>query len=174
MFQKKKIVEKVDLCKDEDFDFNLINYYFRNRNHSDAFQIIDNQFIEDVDFYDLFMFIDRTSSKIGQQYLFAKLLTINTKSDFEEQEQIIDYFQESGTAKKKAQALLSKLNKRESYYISNLFLDEYTSRPKWFWVIQMLSISGLLSLILAFLFRKVFIFLLLAVYIINTIFHFWN
>jgi DNA mismatch repair ATPase MutS len=174
IFKKKKIVETVDLCKEEDFDFDLINYYFRNKNRSDTFQIINNQFIADVDFYDLFMFLDRTNSKPGQQYLFDKLLTINSKIDFEEQEQIIDYFQKNKKAKEKAQALLSKLNKRESYYISNLFLDKYTSRPKWFWVIRMLSILGILALVIALIFQKVFVFPLLAVYIINTIFHFWN
>jgi hypothetical protein len=172
--QKKTVVEKITSCKNEDFDFNLINYYFKNRNRSDTLQIINDQFIDDVDLYDIFTFIDRTNSKIGQQYLFDKLLTIKTKIDFEKQEQTVDYFQKNSKIKEKTQILLSKLNKRESYYISILFLDKYIAPPRWFWGIRMLSMLSILSLVLTLVFKNVFVFLFLLIYVFNTILHFWN
>ena len=160
--------------KNEDFHFNLIDHYFiMNQENSHASQTIKDQMINDIDFYALFAFLDRTQSKIGQQYLFNKLLTIDKKLDFTEQELIIDYFSENKVTQRTIQALLSKLNKRESYYISNLFLDGYIAKPKWFWIIRVLSFITLATLAFSFLYNKIFI-LLLFLYIANTLIHFWN
>ena len=118
--------------KDEFFNFDLIAHYFKYKVHSNKFQIINEQTVDDIDFHELFQFMDRTHSKIGQQYLYNRLLTVDTIIDFKEQEQLIDYFIENEEKRIKAQSLLSKLNRRESYYIANLFLDGYISKPKWF------------------------------------------
>jgi len=159
--------------KTDDFHFELIEHYFRNKDNSSAFQIISDQFINDIDFYELFQFIDRTSSKIGQQYLFNQLLTIKTQIDFEEQEALVNYFIQNEEKRIKGQILLSNLNKRESHYISYLFINDYISKPKWFWIIPTLSVTVLLSIIFTFIISKVFILLLLCV-ILNMVIHFWN
>ena len=156
--------------KEENFNFDLIEYYFKHKVHLDNFQIINDRIMNDIDFQELFIFIDRTRSKIGQQYLYDQLLTINMKIDFKEQEQIISYFIENEEKKIKIQSLLSKINRRESYYISNLFIDEYIPKPKLFWVIEILSVFGIASFIFTFVFAKIF-FLLLFFFIINMI---WN
>ena len=54
--------------KDEDFNFDLIEHYFKQKNQAEKFQIINDQIINDIDFYELFMFIDRTHSKIVLKY----------------------------------------------------------------------------------------------------------
>jgi len=159
--------------KDEDFNFDLIEHYFKRKNQVDKFQIINDQIMNDIDFQELFMFLDRTHSKIGQQYLYDRLLVIDAKIDFREQEQLIDYFIENEEIQIKTQSLLSKLNRRETYYVSNLFLDGYISKPKWFWVIGMLSVASLIILVLTFFYNKIFI-LLLAIYLVNMVVHFWN
>jgi len=114
----------------EDFNFDLIGHYFIGRDNSSAFQIVSSQTINDIDFCELFSAIDRTNSKIGQQYLFNKLLTIDTDTHFNEQELIVNYFVENEKTKIETQTLLSKLNKRTAYYICNLFLDGYIQKPK--------------------------------------------
>lgn len=103
----------------EFFNFGLIEYYFRNKDHSSAFQVIEDKTLNDIDFYELFMQMDKTSSKIGQQYLFDKLLTIQSKVDFGEQEQLIHHFIENEDRREMTSGILSKLNKREAYYVAN-------------------------------------------------------
>ena len=162
-----------EMPKEEDFNFDLIEHYFKCKEQSSAFQVVDEQLINDADLYELFMYIDRTHSKIGQQYLYNQLHSINKPVDFKEQETLIDYFTKHEETRIKTQTLLSKLNYRESYRISNLFLDGYLARPNRFWAIGVLSLSGLVALVFTFLYNKVFI-LLLLIYIANIIIHFWN
>ena len=163
----------VEMLKDENFNFELIEHYFKCKKHSDVFQIVGAQLVKDIDLHELFMYIDRTRSKIGQQYLYSQLHSIEMNLHFEEQKTIIDYVTEHKEKREKIQSLLSKMNKREAYYLSNLFLDEFISKPQWFWIVRVLSIAGLTTLILSFFFNKFFI-LLLAIYVINMIFYFWN
>ncbi|GHT65419.1 hypothetical protein AGMMS50239_25140 [Bacteroidia bacterium] len=92
--------------KEENFNFDLIEQYFKHKVHSDKFQIINNQIMNDIDFQELFMFMDRTHSKIGQQYLYNRLLTIDARIDFKEQEQVINYFIENEEQKIKAQSFI--------------------------------------------------------------------
>ena len=159
--------------KEEDFNFDLIEHYFKNKNHSSAFQVVNTQLANDVDLHELFMYIDRTHSKIGQQYLYNQIHSIDKTPHFEEQEALIHYFTKHKTEQIKTQSLLSKLNKRESYYLSGLFLDEFIPKPKWFWVVRIFSILGIASLLLTFLFHN-FVILLIIMYVINTMFYLWN
>ena len=172
----KKRVKKPysgEMPKEEDFNFDLIEHYFKYKNHSSVFQIVDTQLINDVDLYELFIFIDRTHSKIGQQYLYNLIHSINKTLYFEEQEALINYFTKHEDERIKIQSLFSKLNKRESYYISHLFLDGFVPKPKWFWVVRIFSIAGIVALLLTFLFNNFFI-LLIVTYIINILFYLWN
>ncbi len=55
--------------KDEYYNFHAINRYFKNNQHrSEAFQIISDKTKIDLDLEDVFKYIDRTSSKVGQHY----------------------------------------------------------------------------------------------------------
>jgi len=159
--------------KEEDFNFNLIEHYFKHKTHFNEFQIISDQTMNDIDFHELFIFMDRTHSKIGQQYLYDRLLTIDARIDFREQEQIIDYFIKKEGIRIKTQSLLSKLNRREAYYISNLFLDRYISKPKWFCLIGILSVISSVVLVFMLFYSKLLI-LLLSIYLVNMAIHFWN
>jgi len=49
------------------FDFEQLEIYFRKKDHSTAFQTLSDKTCNDLDFQELFMFIDRTNSKVGQQ-----------------------------------------------------------------------------------------------------------
>ena len=162
-----------EMPKEEDFSFGLIEHYFKYKDHSNAFQVVDNQLINDADLEELFMYIDRTYSKIGQQYLYSQILSIDATPNFEEQEALIDYFTKHKEERIKIQSLLSKLNRRESYYISHLFLSGFIPKPNWFWVVKILSIAGLGALFLSFFINK-FVILLVIIYIVNMMFYLWN
>ena len=62
--------------KKETFDFDLIENYYAKKNNSEAAQVISDRTCNDLDFHELFKFVDRTHSKVGQQYLYNKLRTI--------------------------------------------------------------------------------------------------
>ena len=151
----------------------LVEYYFKCNKNSDVFQTISERTIKDIDFYELFAYVNRCLSKIGEQYLFDKLLTIKASTSIDEQEQLIDLFVNNTEKKTQTGKLLSLLKEHESYYISNLIFDDYIKPPKWFWLIRICSFLPTLFLILTFFFSKIFILLLVA-YIVNLILHLWN
>ena len=168
-----KIKESWGEIKQGYFDFQLIGNYFKNKDNSASFQVISDRTINDIDFEELFMFLDRTSSKIGQQYLYDRLLTIDLNYDFNEQERQIECFLQNEESRIGVQQQLSKLDKHEAYYLSSLFQDEYIKKPKWFWIIPTLSILAVLSLISSFFFPKLFVIFVLFL-AVNLFFHYSN
>lgn len=167
----EKIKESWGKLKSDDFNFELIQQYFLKSDKSHAFQVISERTMNDIDFQELFMFIDRTHSSVGQQFLFNQLCVINSPVSFDKQEQLIDYYTQHESERIQAQRCLSKLN--DAYNLPALFQDEYISKPRWFWVIPTLSISTLFSLILTFFFPK-FLLTLIVFSITNLLIHYWN
>lgn len=168
-----KIKEEWGKLKSESFNFNLIERYFLNNNHSGKFQVISDKTMNDIDFQELFMFLDRTNTRVGQQYLYNRLSTIDANDDFGRQENLIEYYLKNEQVRVKTQWLLSKLNTNEAYYLSSLFQDDYIKRPKWFWVFPVFSVSNLLLLITTFIFPQFFSALILVL-IMSMLLHYWN
>jgi len=176
--RKKKIKEKIlgefGNLKLDSFDFEYIESYFRKKDNSTALQSLSDKTCNDLDFQELFMFIDRTNSRVGQQYLYNKLRNIpadstkNTKN-----EKLLDEFTNNSDFRVSVQSQLNKLNNREVYYIATLFQDEILKPPKWYFIVPLLSFTSVLSFILAF-FNPVFFFVILGLSIINIVIHFWN
>lgn len=179
MFNKKKkqtvrLETSFGKLKDDSFDFKSIKKYFKNKDNSKAFQVLSDKTCNDLDFEELFMFLDRTTSKVGQQYLYNKLRVIDvniqkTKID----EEIIDILSQDSNFRIKIQSLLEKLSKYDVYRISELFQKEHPKPPKWFPIVKLLSFTSLLSLIL-FFFDPQFLLVFIGVFVINFIIHLWN
>ncbi|MCW3789155.1 MutS-related protein [Plebeiibacterium sediminum] len=160
--------------KDEYFNFTLIEKYFRNKDNSEAFQVISDKTCNDLDLQEVFMFLDRTNSKVGQQFLYNKLRAIPNDSVKNELfEQIIQRFIDNEEFRSKTQKQLSKLSNDSAYYISSLFQEEHLKQPKWFFIAPMLSFASLISLLLL-LFNTKLLFIVLPLFIINMVVHFWN
>jgi hypothetical protein len=65
----------------ESFNFDGIRNYSEEV-LGDNFHLLTEQTIEDIDFYGLFRFIDRTTSKVGQQFFFRKKIgPTNNRND---------------------------------------------------------------------------------------------
>jgi hypothetical protein len=161
--------------KDDTFNFDLIEKYFRNKKHKNSFQVLSDKTCQDLDFDELFMFLDRTQSEVGQQYLYNKLRNIPSNQDqLDRSENLIRIFREDPEFRLKTQKQLDKLNNNNNnYYISSLFQEDHIEPPKWFFVIRILSFTSLLSLLL-FPFNGHLFFVLLGVFIINICIHLWN
>jgi hypothetical protein len=171
---KQRLNQSFGEIKDDPFYFDAIERYFRNKDHTSAFQILSDKTCKDLDFNELFIFVDRTTSKIGQQFLYNTLRTIPSNSDkFIEQEKLIQQITNDSNLRLDIQIHLNKLTRESSYYITTLFQDEHLKKPKWFFIIPLLSFSSLMSILLL-PFTPQFFFILLVVMIINLGIHYWN
>lgn len=177
--QKKKTIEKLKesfgKIKDDDFRFDLIKKYFASKDNSEALQVLSDKTCNDLDFEELFMLLDRTTSRVGQQCLYNRLRTIPNanRSIDDKKEQLIQKLTNDTDFRISVQLQLQKLSRDDVYYISSLFQDEYEKPPKWFFVIRLLAFTSLLSLILLPLFPQMF-FVFLSVFVVNIGFHYWN
>lgn len=178
MSKKKKTIERLaksfGLLKDDDYYFELIEKYFRNKDNSGSFQVLSDKTCNDLDFEELFMFLDRTNSKVGQQYLYNRLRNIPKESTgLKLREKIIKKLSDETDFRINIQKQLEKLNKDDAYYITSLFQEEHIKPPKWLFVIRLLAFTSLLSIIML-PFNPLLIFVLLGVFIVNFGIHYWN
>src|SRR5690606_20333250 len=111
--------------KDDPFDFKSIKKYFENKDNSKVFQVLSDKTCNDLDFEELFMFLDRTTSKVGQQYLYNNLRIneVNAKKT-KINEEIIELFTKDPDLRIKIQYQLEKLAKYDAYRITELFQKE--------------------------------------------------
>ena len=171
---KEKLLSEFGNLKTDSFDFENIESYFRKKDNSKAFQTLTDKTCNDLDFQELFMFFDRTNSKVGQQYLYNKLRNIPADSTENiKNERLLDEFANNSDFRVSVQSQLSKLNDREVYYIATLFQDEILKPPKWYFIVPLLSFASVLSFMMAF-FNPVFFLVILGLSIINIVIHFWN
>lgn len=176
--RKKKDIERLMASfgkqKNSSYNFELIEKYFKNRDNSDSFQVLSDKTCNDLDFNEIFMFLDRTNSRVGQQYFYNSFRTIPTDSKRTElNEKIIQKLSDDVDFRISTQRQLEKLEKDDAYYISSLFQEEYLKPPKWFYVIRLLAFTSLLSIIML-PFNPQLIFVLLGVFIVNLGIHYWN
>lgn len=160
--------------KEDSFDFEQIEEYFKKKNNDDSFQVLSDKTCIDLDFNELFMVVDRTSSKIGQQYLYKKLRVIpldeNTNKRFEK---LIEEFSTNDEFRVRVQVLLRKLNNRNAFFISSVFQDEHLKKPRFFFVYPLLSVASIILLI-ASIFNLAALAALILVTAINLVLHYFN
>lgn len=157
-----------------DFYFGAIERYFQNNTQKDkAFHIISNQTTIDLDLDEIFRIIDRTSSKIGQQYLYFKIRTIENHEALLKFSQLVHLFEENENLRLKTQSELAKINTHNSYYFEELVTSEPIEKPKIIWLVYTLAVSSLLSLVLGF-FSPVFFLFLFPIVSANMVFHYRN
>ncbi|MDP5105870.1 MAG: DNA mismatch repair protein MutS, partial [Polaribacter sp.] len=116
---KKQLTENWGLkTKKEHFNFFVISKYFNNNSHKEkAYHILSEKSNLDFDIDAVFKFIDRTSSKIGQQYLYFKLRTIGSKKDLLKFDELTSVFEKDKELSISCQLELIKLNNNNSYYL---------------------------------------------------------
>lgn len=176
--RKKKIKDRLTALfgkvKDDTFNFELIEKYFRKKDKIHSFQVLSDKTCNDLDFQEFFMFVDRTTSKVGQQFYYNTLRSIPANSDsFILQEELLSELDKNQDLRLDIQYHLNKLVKNDTYDLTSLFQDEHLKPPKWYFVIRLLSFTSLLLIILL-PFNPQLIFILIAVFIANMGIHYWN
>lgn len=158
--------------KTEGFNFGLIKRYFSNKDNSNVNQVLSDQTCEDLDFDLFFSFADRTSSRIGQQYLYSELRTMDfSKEKSNLRDRIVHYFNQHPNERLKIQYQLQKLNNQQSYYCVDLFLHEPANKPQWYFLIPILTFCATASLMLT-PFVPMFGLFFFGIFAINLLFHY--
>lgn len=178
--KKKRAQKKIYLEKQwgkqkatDYYNFDAIaKYFLRRKSKAEAFHTLSSREIEDLDVHEVFKYINRTRSKIGEQYLYNRLLNIPTKEDrttfireqefFVNQEECIEI-----------QSVLERLSHPKIYQLEELINGEQIKKPKYYPIIVLITLTVLASLILAPKF-PVMLFLLIPSYLVNLFFHYSN
>ncbi|WP_229204091.1 MutS-related protein [Dyadobacter alkalitolerans] len=156
------------------FNFGQIEKYFVNDQRDGVFQVISDRTFQDLDLEDVFKFIDRTVSCVGQQHLYYFMRVIPLGDARKERlENVISIFQADPALRTATTTEISKLNKTDAYYITSLFHGKYTPRPSWYWLIKILSAASVLGVIMAFFLPQILIFLIVLLPV-NLGIHYWN
>lgn len=153
-------------------NFYLIGRYFHQQNLTNNY-FLDDSTCKDLDIDDVFNFIDRTSSKIGQQYLYAKLRTSASIEELKKRDNFANYFKSENKTRLNTQFELSKLNNHNSYYFTTLFSNETIEIPKTIWLVKLCTFLAIALLIYGFFNPWGFI-AFLPIFIVNLFFHYKN
>ena len=139
-----------------------------------AFHALSGQAKTDIDFNDLFTFLDRTNSRVGQQYLFDKLCKpTNDTVALQLLNQQVNFFSENKEKREQAQLLLTELNDDNAYHIASLLSGELPERPKWFWLVIADIAITIFIIVLSFYFKAMLAWLMVPM-AINMALHYWN
>ena len=159
---------------DEPFDFNKIKRFFKNTlGEETPFQKINSQTAEDLDLDELFCYLDRTHSRIGQQYLYARLHTLTTPEEALAFRPLATCFQENIKTRLEVQQLLSNLQSNDGYYFESLFNQDH-QKPKYIYGVYTLSLTALFLLVLTLTVHFLFLIPLLPILLTNTYIHYSN
>jgi energy-coupling factor transporter ATP-binding protein EcfA2 len=182
-FQKRRKLEKFRRTLSENwgkekkkshYNFFVIGKYFNNNfDKEKAYHILSEKCKVDLDIDAVFKFIDRTSSKVGQQYLYYKLNTIGKIEDLLKFDSLTNFFKENKELSISYQMELSKLNSNNSYYLEELINDKQLEKPKYLWLIISVTISTIASIVLMFVY-PIFGLLLIPLVSISMFFHYKN
>ena len=153
------------------FEFDRIKKY-SDLSQGDPFHRLTEQTIEDIDFYSLFSFIDRTTSRVGQQVLYAKVVQ-PTDQLHNPLDPFIDAFKKDERLREEVQFELVKLNHTDAYHIASLMGGDLLKRPKWLWAIY-LNLALLLVLALLSFSYPFCIILMIVPFTANMLVHYWN
>ncbi|HEX2847926.1 MAG TPA: hypothetical protein VHN59_15365 [Chitinophagaceae bacterium] len=159
--------------KKEHFPFHLIEQYSTVADDLAAHEL-SAQTMADIDFYEVFSFVDRTVSKPGQQFLFNKLkIPVADEKELLELDRQADFFLKDEPLRIYIQEQLWRLSEPESYSIPELLKEKLLQRPSWFnWLYLDLAIVIIL-LALSFIYPVCLILLIIPL-AINMFLHFWN
>jgi hypothetical protein len=159
---------------EDSFHSNSIEKYFRNFIYNDeAYHVLSERCADDLDLKDVFKVIDRTSSKIGQQYLYYKLRRIEKNDNLTSFSELISVFETDEILRLKTQFQLNRLNKTASYYFEELVNSKPIDKPKLLKLVYFLSFLSITCIGLSF-FSPIFFLLLIPIFSINLFFHLKN
>ncbi len=156
------------------YNFDKISQFYQKTDlKRNVFQVLSDQTVRDLNFESLFKFLDRTSSKIGQQFLYYKLRVITNKKSASDINKLSNLFLNDEQLRLNSQLCLLDLNSFNSYSLETIIHDEIESQPPFRKYLIPLTILSFVVIVLGF-FNSFFFFFLLPIFAINIVLHFKN
>ena len=175
--KQKELLKKIRAAwgnpKIDNINFNKVENYSKLIKEK-YFHELSEQTLVDTDFYELFKFVDRTTSKIGQQYLFSAIKKpTNSKSTLQQLSSEARFFADNKSIREEVQQEIIKLDRSDAYHISSLLSEKLIQKPYWF---RFLFLdTALVIMLLGLLFwSPVFVLFLFIPLTINIFLHYWN
>jgi hypothetical protein len=153
-----------------------ISQYLNYLSDQKLSEFLSGRTLADLNFEELFEYLDYTTSKVGQQYFYAKLCAVNSGSYSSEHERITKEFSSDTNFALQTEKQLKKLEKREAYNIISLFSKELPNASKiYLFFINIFRFLPLTFVLLLFAFQLNFcIYLLVLSLIVNLVIHYLN
>jgi len=174
--QRESLLQKWGKPKGKDayFSFYHIRQYFDSKQKEQGFfQIISEGTAIDLDVESVFRIIDRTTSRIGQQYLYYKLRIIQHVGKRKHFESLTSIFRIDASLRLKVQLALSNLRHHDVYDLNKLITDTPIQKPSYIKWIYLLSGAAVVSLVLGF-FYGVSLLALVPIFFVNLVIHYKN
>ena len=158
------------------FDLEKIKCYFENNEVNPAYHVLTEQTCTDLNFDEFFIRVNKTSSCVGQQYLYDRLRRIPHESEIAGFENIVQYLKNNTEFAERCRKHLSGLTHHDTYYICSLFHDRTPTLSRMMTiVIRILQFMPLLFTAIFIIFPKVvWILFFVGFFITNMVFHYRN
>jgi hypothetical protein len=158
--------------KNTTFNFYQIARYHARRTFEPLTHLLSERTLAALDFSELFGFLDRTVSRVGQQYLFSRLAAYDRDENRNEFEQIIHHASINERERLDAQVALSRLQHDNAYGLCTLFYEATPVPPQY---LPLIKVQSALSIVLfvVTLFQVQFIVPLIAMFAINAMVHYY-
>jgi len=134
-------------------DFEWIPFYFQYRRAKEP-AVVDDKTWSDLEMEEAFARIDRTTSVMGRQYLYAALRIYNNASDaeIERHNKLYALFRNDSVLRENIQKVLYSLRHDNAGYVATLLFEELPSKPKYYFLFYLSSGLFFLSLALIYFF----------------------
>lgn len=157
-------------------DLDSVENYFLNTiaDSEDKLQLISDKTAQDLYLNDVFKMVDRTVSRIGQQFLYARMRTLDKHTgDLEIQDALATIMAKDETLRLDMHIALQKLEKNDSYYFQDLVYAPKIERPAFMPLVYLLALLNGILFAAGFFYPTAFL-AFGAVFIINSGIHYWN
>ena len=176
MRRKPKIETIFGNIKLQEADMSHISRYFIHREAPSNNHVVTDKVWDDLNGDDLFCYIDRTNSCIGQQVLYDSLRTIAPISLVQSHEEMVSAFTENETWRQSVHKELKRLAHRDAYDVVQLFQETHKLPDKrlhlLFRICRFLP-AGLLGLFMITQ-TTIALSLLIVSMLLNVVLHYWN
>jgi len=135
---------------------------------------LSEQTLNDIDFPSLFSFLDHTTSRVGQQYLYAQLVDPSTNiPSLEALNTLIQYFTAKKETRERIQLQLQRLDHPDARYIPRLLTGTLFPKPEWLNLAVLDTWLVVAWLIAALIYHPLFLWIWLP-FAINLVIHLRN
>lgn len=156
------------------FDFAAIASYHAQGPKGVAYHSLAAHSVDDLDVHALFKYIDRTQSKLGQQYLYHKLMTVPAgPHSLEAQDSLSQLMLHDADLRVACQEHLLPLGSNEAYHFAALINDMSVEKPSYMPYIYASSVAALLCVLLSWL-QPALLLCLIPLFAVNVFFHYSN